>query len=112
MRALLHRLIFIIFSAACLGQELPPFKNFSSSVYSAGNQNWDISQDDEGVVYFANNKGLLRYNGARWELFPNPNQSILRSVNVINAKIYTGSYMDFGYWEKNSFGGLVYTSLL
>ncbi len=104
-------LVFTI-SSIIYGQEIPPIQIFTTQDYKAEDQNWDISQDDDGVVYFANNKGLLRYNGARWELFPNPNQSILRSVNVINAKIYTGSYMDFGYWEKNSFGGLVYTSLL
>ena len=104
-------LVFTI-SSIIYGQEIPPIQIFTTQDYKAEDQNWDISQDDEGVVYFANNKGLLRYNGARWELFPNPNQSILRSVNVINAKIYTGSYMDFGYWEKNSFGGLVYTSLI
>ncbi|BAO75031.1 hypothetical protein WPG_0801 [Winogradskyella sp. PG-2] len=77
----------------------------------AEDQNWSISQDRDGVIYFANNKGLLSYNSARWELFPTPNQSILRSVCVINDKIYSGSYMDFGYWGKDNLGGLTYKSL-
>ncbi len=111
MRALLHRLIFIIFSAACLGQELPPFKNFSSSVYSAGNQNWDISQDDEGNLYFANEQGLLQYNGAQWSLYEMPNGSITRSVYCHQNRVYTGFYMDFGYWEKDEAGNLNFTSL-
>lgn len=104
-------LVFII-STIVHGQEIPPIQIFTTQDYNAEDQNWDISQDDEGVIYFANNKGLLRYNGARWELFPTPNQSILRSVNIINSKIYSGSYMDFGYWEKDSYGGLTYTSLI
>ncbi|MCB0399613.1 MAG: LuxR family transcriptional regulator [Winogradskyella sp.] len=104
-------LVFLI-SSIVYGQEIPPIQIFTTQDYKAEDQNWDISQDKEGVVYFANNKGLLRYNGARWELFPTPNQSILRSVNIINEKIYTGSYMDFGYWEKDNYGGLVYTSLI
>ncbi|MEO1030048.1 MAG: triple tyrosine motif-containing protein [Bacteroidota bacterium] len=93
-------------------QEIPPIQIFTQQDYQAEDQNWDISQDGEGHMYFANNKGLLRYNSARWELFPTPNQSILRSVSVIGDKIYTGCYMDFGYWEKDKYGGLVYTSLI
>ena len=111
MRALLHRLIFILFSAACLGQELPPFKNFSSSVYSAGNQNWDISQDSEGNLYFANEQGLLQYNGAQWSLYEMPNGSITRSVYCYQNRIYTGFYMDFGYWEQDATGNFNFTSL-
>ncbi|WP_299520414.1 triple tyrosine motif-containing protein [Winogradskyella sp.] len=107
-------LIFIEFliGISLFAQEIPPIQIFTQQDYQAEDQNWDISQDNEGIVYFANNKGLLRYNSARWELFPSPNQSILRSVNVIGDKIYTGCYMDFGYWEKDNYGGLAYTSLI
>ena len=70
-----------------------------------------MSQGNKDEIYFANNKGLLEYNGARWQLYPSPNESIFRSVSVINDKIYTGCYMDFGYWVRNEFGLLVYTSL-
>ena len=62
-------------------------------------------------IYFANNKGLLMYNGARWKLYKSKNSSIVRSVKVIGDKIYTGSYMDFGYWKKNEFGTLEYNSI-
>ena len=102
--------LFIGFVSYC--QELPPIQVFYPQDYKAEDQNWCISQDSEGVIYFANNKGLLRYNSARWELFPTPNQSILRSVNIIDERIYTGSYMDFGFWKKNERGGLEYKSLI
>jgi len=39
------------------------------------------------------------------------NQSIIRSVAVVEDRVYTGSYMDFGFWERNAFGDLEYTSL-
>jgi len=35
----------------------------------------------------------------------------MRSVKVIGERIYTGFYMNFGYWKKNDFGRLEYTSL-
>lgn len=62
-------------------------------------------------MYVANNDGLLEFNGSKWTLYPTPNESIMRSVNVIGDSIYTGFYMEFGYWEKNSLGLLNYFPL-
>ena len=92
-------------------RELPPFKNYPPKEYAAGNQNWDIDQGADGHIYFANNTGLLEFNGAQWQLYPSPNQSIIRSVEVIGDKIYTGCYMDFGFWQRDGKGLLSYTSL-
>ncbi|WP_298287330.1 two-component regulator propeller domain-containing protein [uncultured Lutibacter sp.] len=92
-------------------QELPPIENFSPLNYSGGNQNWAISQSDENYIYIANNSGLLEFNGEKWNLYPSPNNTILRSVNVVKNRVYTGCYMEFGFWEKNEFGVLDYTSL-
>ncbi len=80
-------------------------------MYGAENQNWDISQGEDNYIYVANNVGLLEYNGAKWKLYTSPNGSVIRAVNVINSKIYTGGYMEFGYWEKNQYGKLVYQSI-
>ena len=70
-----------------------------------------ISQDDEQHVYFANNEGLLEFNGAKWLLYPSPNETIIRSVKHIDKRIYTGCYMEFGYWERQNNGILKYFSL-
>lgn len=92
-------------------QDLPPIVRFSTETYSAGNQNWMISQDTNRFLYFANNEGLLEYNGVQWTLYPSPNETIIRSVKVIGKRIYTGCYMEFGFWERNGAGILKYTSL-
>ncbi|WP_155076834.1 triple tyrosine motif-containing protein [Flavobacterium sp. MC2016-06] len=92
-------------------QEFPPIVKYSSSVYGAGNQSWMISQDDQNYLYFANNDGLLEYNGTNWQLYPAPNETIIRSVKVIGNKVYTGCYMNFGFWTRLSNGKLKYTSL-
>ena len=93
------------------GQELPPIQNFSSKDYEGENQNWAISQSSEKLIYVANNRGLLEYNGAEWKLYALPNESIVRSVHVVNNRIYTGSFMEFGYWEKNDLGILEFNSI-
>jgi len=100
-------LFFILLHA----QERPPIQVFEPKTYGAENQNWSISQSNDKFIYVANNKGLLEFNGAIWNLYPSPNETIMRSVNVIDDKIYSGCYREFGYWEKNEFGSLDYTSL-
>ncbi len=53
----------------------------------------------------------MEFNGAKWTLYVSLNQTTIRSVNVIEDLIYTGSYREFGYWEQNIYGTLKYTSL-
>lgn len=108
----LRLFIFIFFlSINSFCQELPPIVKYSSSIYNAGNQNWMISQDKNHYVYFANNEGLLEFNGSNWTLYKSPNETIIRSVNVIGNKIFTGCYMEFGFWNRQNNGRLTYTSL-
>ncbi|MBO3097772.1 LuxR family transcriptional regulator [Gelidibacter sp. DF109] len=103
--------MLLLFSTMLIAQELPPITTYQAQQYGAENQNWSISQSDEHYIYVANNKGLLEFNGAEWQLYPTPNQSIMRSVNVIDDLIFTGCYMNFGYWKRNVFGSLDYTSI-
>jgi len=106
------RLLLLLFCGHVFSQELPPIQNYSIIDYGGANQNWSISQSDNKIIYVANNYGLLEFDGAEWRLFPSPNGSDIRSVKVIDNLIYTGCYMEFGYWEKDKYGGLIYTSLL
>lgn len=104
--------IYLLFATIHIfGQEHPPIQNYSTEDYEAANQNWAIDQAEDKTMYFANNAGLLEFNGAEWNLYPTSNGSIMRSIKVIDDLIYSGSYMDFGYWKKNELGKLEYTSL-
>ena len=51
------------------------------------------------------------FNGYNRELYPSPNETIVRSVKVIGNKVYTGCYMEFGFWKRQTNGKLKYTSL-
>ncbi|NJY61746.1 histidine kinase [Salinimicrobium sp. CDJ15-81-2] len=104
--------IVVSFFTATAQKLAPPIQNYSSIDYNGGSQNWDISLNHEGIVYAANSRGLLSFDGQRWELFPLESGSIIRSVYPIGNKIYTGSYREFGYWEKDEKGDMCYTSLI
>lgn len=96
-----------------LAQQLtPPIHNYTSLQYSAASQNWDVAIDSIGIIYAANNDGLLIYDGQQWELNKLRSGSIIRSVLPHKGRIYTGSYKEFGYWEREDTGVMNYTSLM
>ncbi|MGB0880235.1 MAG: two-component regulator propeller domain-containing protein [Polaribacter sp.] len=104
-------LLFFLSIYTFYSQELPPINTFSTKDYGGENQNWAVSQAENKFIYVANNKGLLEYNGANWKLYPTPNETIMRSVKAFNDKVFTGFYMDFGYWKKNELGVFKYHSI-
>lgn len=107
----LFKIFIFLSSVYCVAQQLPPIVKYSKDNYNAGIQNWMISQDHNRFMYFANNEGLLEFNGSKWILNPSPNETIIRSVNCINDRIYTGAFMEFGFWKRDKKGQLVYESL-
>jgi ligand-binding sensor domain-containing protein/DNA-binding CsgD family transcriptional regulator len=91
---------------------LPDVLNYSKSTYNAGTQNWDVKQDKNGIIYYANNEGLLSYDGNYWSLYPIPNKTIVRSVEIDEqGKIYVGGQDEMGYFERNKYGEMIYHSL-
>ena len=104
-------LIFFI-SFSVNSQLLSPIQSFSPDQYNAANQNWDITQSDENDIFFANNDGLLKYNGSRWTTYLSTNGSIVRSIKAVKNRVYAALYEDFGYWEKDISGNHIYVSLV
>lgn len=96
---------------------VPPVFNYNTSNYTAGNQNWAISQDNNEVMYFANNQGLLSFDGVNWILHKLPNNRGVKSIFINNQdnrnkeRIYVGSFEEFGYFERNNSNILIYHSL-
>lgn len=87
-------------------------KYFNKTTYKAESHNWCVSRASNGLVYFANHKGLVEFNGTNWQLYNLPNQSITRAVkNLGDTIIFTSGYMELGYWKHDGFGSLSYTSL-
>jgi DNA-binding CsgD family transcriptional regulator len=91
---------------------LPFVTSFTTQDYKAGIQNWSIAQDARGIMYIANNFGLLEYDGNQWEVYQVKSGSKMRSVALHESgKIFVGCQGDFGYFFPDKSGRLVYTSL-
>ena len=92
---------------------VPPIWNYSRKAYGAATQNWDAAQDKSKQIYFANNDGLLRFNGSSWKTFKVSNNTIVRSIGISeDNRIYTGAQSDIGYFFPGPDGVLKYTSLI
>ncbi|TLX76626.1 hypothetical protein E9993_06980 [Labilibacter sediminis] len=87
---------------------LPTVKCYNKTQYQAGRQNWDVDFDSNGIVYFANSKGLLRYVYGNWVLTPTSGNEMVRSICVVNDTIWSGGIQEYGYFVKNSPGDLSY----
>ena len=90
---------------------VPFVLSYDKETYSAGIQNWDISQDDLGNIYIANNDGMLVYNGSAWSTHFLPNRTLARSLKIDHSnRIYVGGQNEFGFFEMDAKGEYAFTS--
>lgn len=107
-------LLWTFFSTALYAQVDENFEilNFSKQEYHAESQNWSVTEDSSGIIFAANNTGLLEFDGIDWSFYPAPNGTVIRSVAVDpDNRIFTSGYRELGYWKSDSIGILKYHSL-
>lgn len=101
-----------LFPILAQAQGVPFSLNFSKNDYKGGTQNWDIRQDSAGILYVANNNGLMTFDGNHWNITPVANKTILRSIACTNSgKVWAGAQGELGYFQANADGLMEYHSL-
>ncbi len=86
--------------------------NYSIEDYGEQPQNWAILQDKRGIIYVANNGGLLEFDGVSWRKIKVPNSSVRSLAMDDSGTIYVGGINEIGYLAPDSTGSLQYQSLL
>ncbi len=90
----------------------PFFRYYSPQEHGGGVQNWDVVQDRRGVVFVANNDGILEFDGVRWRLIQTPNRNMVRSLAMDGAgRVYVGAVGEIGYLAPDSNGKMGFVSL-
>lgn len=91
----------------------PLVRNFSRDAYKGGSQTWDIVQDSGGNMYFANNSGVLEFDGINWTLRRLNNGSFARSLfyDPAEKQLYVGGTNELGVMSISN-EGFRYHSLL
>ena len=95
-----------------ISQNIPLKEHFDSNDYNGGIQNWAIDQNKEGIIYIANNDGLLEFDGGKWNTYNVPSVGRLRAVKADSQnRIFVGGQGQIGYFTKTD-TEFVFTSLL
>lgn len=101
------------FSVAMNGQEKGSglsfyVQNFSVEDYKGSCQNWNAHVSSDGILYIANNKGLLVFDGNIWRLYVTPLHESIYEVAQRNDTIFTVGDQTKGYWLYNEYRDLEY----
>ncbi len=92
---------------------IPFIQNYKPRVYKASSANYDIVQDSRGIMYFANYRGILEYDGVNWRLFPLSNGTAARSLATDElGTVYVAGVAEMGYMVPDSMGKLGFRSFL
>lgn len=93
-------------------QSLPFITNYSTDEYKAAFQNWALVQGRQGIIYAANNSGVLEYDGTSWKLIPTTEGNPVRSLaKDSRGRIYVGGSGELGYLAANTQNRMIFHSL-
>lgn len=83
--------------------QMPLLRNFTPQEYKGGTQNWGIDQQSDGSLLFANNNGLILFDGDSWASYQVPNFTNVRAVYYEQSsdRIYVGATNEFGYFYSD-----------
>jgi signal transduction histidine kinase/DNA-binding response OmpR family regulator/ligand-binding sensor domain-containing protein len=87
-------------------------KNYTPDEYDGQDQNWSILQDKRGIIYVANQSGLLQFDGVSWRLISISNDSVRSMAIDDSGTIYIGGENEIGFIAQDSKGALKYDTLL
>ncbi|HTV02621.1 MAG TPA: histidine kinase dimerization/phospho-acceptor domain-containing protein, partial [Luteitalea sp.] len=93
----------------------PLIRNYDQREFGAEVQAWDVVQHPSGLVYAANNAGVLEFDGRTWRLIGLPSRLEVRSLALDprgDGRIFVGASGDFGYLAADGVGQLTFRSLL
>jgi len=108
-RVFVATLIALFVAASARAQQNVPLQtHYAGATYAANSLNWDMVQDARGVVYFANNDGVLIFDGSYWQLVRTPTP--VRALALAGNYILVGGKEDFGILLPEANGSLAFKS--
>lgn len=84
---------------------IPLRTHFNTEDYIGGMQSWGFDQAENGILYVANNNGLLEFDGHRWKNYNIPEATKIRTV-LVDSKgvIFVGGQNLMGYFANTDQG--------
>lgn len=88
-----------------------PIVNFHHNQYRGHSQNWGIIQDSRGIIYVANNVGVLEYDGTSWREVSTNNSLVRCFATDKNGTIWVGAQDNLGFLAPSILGKTVFYSI-
>jgi len=95
-------ILFLINAKAQFRTGTPPINNYDQLDYYAELLNWDCVQDNRGQMFFANNAGVLIFDGKTWNLIPFYKKQVNSLKIDNNGKVLVGARNELGYLDLDS----------
>ena len=113
IKILLFSLVITISKAKqVVNYPIPEITNYPPEVNGGFTSNWGITEGLDGKLYFANNYGVLVYDGKTWSNIILDNNDPARSIATDKlGNIIVGSRGNFGFISNNGSGDPIYKSL-
>ncbi|WP_299464675.1 SpoIIE family protein phosphatase [uncultured Microscilla sp.] len=118
-KALIYIWWLLLITGFAQGQIIPQkqgkvlLENYTPKMYKGDRQVWAVTQDQQGIMYFGHDKGLVQYDGVTWRHELMPKNTRVRSMGLAkDGTLYIGSSGNFGYLDPNPQGFMKFVSLL
>jgi len=111
MKKFVSQFFFLMLIPVVIAQQGSPLLTHYIQSRDLENQNWAICQDEYQVMFYANRKGVLTFDGQDWFIIRIPMIPYAMQKNPANGKIYIGGDYNFGYIEKDQLGFYKFISL-
>lgn len=117
MRRIVILFTFILLAFQIQGQVntfgVPVIRNYNTQVTPGSEQNWCITKDNIGNLYFGNqDRGVIKYDGTNWSQIQFGNNPRVYSLaSDSRGIVYVGAAFEFGYIQPDLKGKPQYISL-
>ena len=87
--------------------------NYPDSVTNGQRATWGVTQGEDGRMYFANNAGVLMFDGTNWRIIQTENALWARSITKdYEGHVVVGTFGDIGVIQPDSNRKIVYKSIV
>ncbi len=103
----------ILLSLSVFSQEgTPLITNFTFGETSIDNESWAMAQDEEGHMMFANRRGIVSFDGIKWNTILTPSAPLSLFFDDNSNQIFVGCKNNIGFLIKGADGVYKYASLV
>ena len=111
----LRQLLLLFLISYCLNaysqEGVPLITNFSFGESSIDNESWAMTQDVDGQMLFANRRGIVTFDGMKWNTINTPSVPLSLYFDPVTLKVFVGCKNNIGVLQKEKSGIYKYISL-